>query len=136
MFVSVDICLVCLLFFFLMNRRPPRSTRTDTLFPYTTLFRSALLPRFDKASDDRLPEARWERAAAGTRLLLLEGWCVGALPQAPAALAEPVNALEREEDADGVWRAFVNRALAEDYRPLFGRLVRLVLLVEIGRAHV
>src|SRR3546814_19233736 len=31
---------VCI--FFLMIRRPPRSTRTDTLFPYTTLFRSAL----------------------------------------------------------------------------------------------
>src|SRR3546814_1392040 len=30
-------------FFFLMIRRPPRSTRTDTLFPYTTLFRSKLL---------------------------------------------------------------------------------------------
>src|SRR3546814_11107102 len=30
----------CALFFFLMIRRPPRSTRTDTLFPYTTLFRS------------------------------------------------------------------------------------------------
>src|SRR3546814_18138277 len=29
-------------FFFLMIRRPPRSTRTDTLFPYTTLFRSFL----------------------------------------------------------------------------------------------
>src|SRR3546814_17593851 len=28
------------LFFFVMIRRPPRSTRTDTLFPYTTLFRS------------------------------------------------------------------------------------------------
>src|SRR3546814_16696286 len=27
-------------FFFLMRRRPPRSTRTDTLFPYTTLFRT------------------------------------------------------------------------------------------------
>src|SRR3546814_11166310 len=31
----------CLFFFFLMIRRPPRSTRTDTLVPYTTLFRSA-----------------------------------------------------------------------------------------------
>src|SRR3546814_6112878 len=29
-----------IIFFFLMIRRPPRSTRTDTLFPYTTLFRS------------------------------------------------------------------------------------------------
>src|SRR3546814_4553549 len=32
--------LVLFLCFFLMIRRPPRSTRTDTLFPYTTLFRS------------------------------------------------------------------------------------------------
>src|SRR3546814_11596458 len=31
---------LCFCFFFLMIRRPPRSTRTDTLFPYTTLFRS------------------------------------------------------------------------------------------------
>src|SRR3546814_14265631 len=35
--ITIDIVLV---FFFLMIRRPPRSTRTDTLFPYTTLFRS------------------------------------------------------------------------------------------------
>src|SRR3546814_3071141 len=34
--------LVLFFFFFLMIRRPPRSTRTDTLFPYTTLFRSRL----------------------------------------------------------------------------------------------
>src|SRR3546814_5814844 len=36
-------CLSCyvMFLFFLMIRRPPRSTRTDTLFPYTTLFRSA-----------------------------------------------------------------------------------------------
>src|SRR3546814_4663630 len=33
--------LVLFCFFFLMIRRPPRSTRTDTLFPYTTLFRSS-----------------------------------------------------------------------------------------------
>src|SRR3546814_19500377 len=40
----VYVCFFCgrggLLLFFLMIRRPPRSTRTDTLFPYTTLFRS------------------------------------------------------------------------------------------------
>src|SRR3546814_4816425 len=38
------------MFFFLMIRRPPRSTRTDTLFPYTTLFRSQAPP--DRARDD------------------------------------------------------------------------------------
>src|SRR3546814_10033666 len=35
--------LLFLFLFFLMIRRPPRSTRTDTLFPYTTLFRSRQL---------------------------------------------------------------------------------------------
>src|SRR3546814_10716282 len=47
---------ILIMFFFLMIRRPPRSTRTDTLFPYTTLFRSPegaaahghLLPRADR----------------------------------------------------------------------------------------
>src|SRR3546814_9759455 len=40
--IYVFILFRCLFFimFFLMIRRPPRSTRTDTLFPYTTLFRS------------------------------------------------------------------------------------------------
>src|SRR3546814_335235 len=33
--------MIIFLFFFLIIRRPPRSTRTDTLFPYTTLFRSS-----------------------------------------------------------------------------------------------
>src|SRR3546814_5725376 len=52
---------VMCVFFFLMIRRPPRSTRTDTLFPYTTLFRSAIgdgdeagLQRLKRL--DRLPE--------------------------------------------------------------------------------
>src|SRR3546814_5210671 len=41
-FIDLHFIMVC--FFFLMIRRPPRSTRTDTLFPYTTLFRSPRLP--------------------------------------------------------------------------------------------
>src|SRR3546814_12331171 len=38
--VMFSIRLFCYFVFFLMIRRPPRSTRTDTRFPYTTLFRS------------------------------------------------------------------------------------------------
>src|SRR3546814_12164527 len=38
--VPAELKVVFIIFFFLMIRRPPRSTRTDTLFPYTTLFRS------------------------------------------------------------------------------------------------
>src|SRR3546814_13147146 len=39
--VIFRVSMILSLFFFLMIRRPPRSTRTDTLFPYTTLFRAA-----------------------------------------------------------------------------------------------
>src|SRR3546814_7557224 len=46
-------------FFFLMIRRPPRSTRTDTLFPYTTLFRSKT----------GLPVARASASAAGEKVV-------------------------------------------------------------------
>src|SRR3546814_20980083 len=38
--IDVFFVVIVLFIFFLMIRRPPRSTRTDTLFPYTTLFRS------------------------------------------------------------------------------------------------
>src|SRR3546814_155637 len=40
LFCNVFGSMYIFMFFFLMIRRPPRSTRTDTLFPYTTLFRS------------------------------------------------------------------------------------------------
>src|SRR3546814_15149407 len=53
---------VIVYFFFLMIRRPPRSTRTDTLFPYTTLFRS--LRRVHKAAADRHVGRRVGRGGA------------------------------------------------------------------------
>src|SRR3546814_20090341 len=64
------------MFFFLMIRRPPRSTRTDTLFPYTTLFRSSAGPHRAAAAScvqpcspsyflDELPELGLGQALAG-----------------------------------------------------------------------
>ena len=90
------------------------------------------LPRFDKAADDRRPPAEWEPVQGPADVILFEGWCVGARPQPAAALAEPVNDLERLEDPDGRWRAFANTALAGPYRRLFARLDRLVLLQAPG----
>src|SRR3546814_86160 len=64
--------------FFLMIRRPPRSTRTDTLFPYTTLFRSndvdqpfeqartEILKWAAKRSGQPLPQEAWEGLAFET----------------------------------------------------------------------
>src|SRR3546814_1325558 len=54
-----------------MIRRPPRSTRTDTLFPYTTLFRS----RFGNSDDD----ARTPAAMAGFERLAHYGRVAGAV---------------------------------------------------------
>src|SRR3546814_1873364 len=56
-----------MVFFFLMIRRPPRSTRTDTLFPYTTLFRSRCgrPGRFPAVS--RTPPGRAHRPAGAGR---------------------------------------------------------------------
>ncbi len=71
------------------------------------------VPRFDKGRDTRLPPSRWRRIDTPPRLVILEGWCLGITPQPPQALAEPVNALERRQDRDGSWRAYVNRRLVD-----------------------
>jgi D-glycerate 3-kinase len=86
------------------------------------------LPRFDKAIDDRAPPADWDVAPADTRLVIFEGWCVGARPQPPSALVTPINELERIEDAGGGWRRYIDAALAGDYQQLFARIDLLVLL--------
>src|SRR3546814_19308546 len=75
-------------FFFLMIRRPPRSTRTDTLFPYTTLFRS------------QAAGARWlgsPLARARDTAAILRG--------------NPVEAESRLVETD--WGAWEGRTLAE-----------------------
>src|SRR3546814_5664135 len=56
----VMLCFVLVLFF-LMIRRPPRSTRTDTLFPYTTIFRS-LFPKSGRTIGS-FGGMRWRRLA-------------------------------------------------------------------------
>src|SRR3546814_18554863 len=65
---SVFSTLFFLVVFFLMIRRPPRSTRTDTLFPYTTLFRSG---RVGQGRRDR-------RHGGGARRQPQAGLCAGA----------------------------------------------------------
>ena len=51
--------------------------------------------------------------------MILEGWFLKTPPQDPAQLRDPVNALERAEDADGTWRRYCNTALAEKYPRLW-----------------
>lgn len=94
------------------------------LGPHETL----AIPRFDKARDDRAPESTWPVIGGPVDLVVFEGWCVGSPPEAEAALAEPVNELERYDDPDGRWRRYVNEQLKNAYPPLFALLDSLVFL--------
>lgn len=89
----------------------------------------ALLPRFDKARDE---PGTPERVPGPADMLILEGWCLGARPQAEAELAAPVNALERDQDPDGRWRRWVNDQLAGPYAALWARIDQLAFLEAPG----
>lgn len=80
------------------------------------------LPVFSKAIDDRLPEGDWPSIRGPVEVLVFEGWCVGAGPQPEADVRTPVNALERTEDADGVYRHYVNQMLAEPYQAIWRQM--------------
>ena len=90
--------------------------------------RPARIPRFDKGSDTRLPRARWRVVRERPALVLFEGWCVGVQAQTASELRRPVNELERDEDADGRWRRYVNEQLQTGYAALWRRFDALVLL--------
>src|SRR3546814_21059991 len=65
-----------------MTRRPPRSTRTDTLFPYTTLFRSAAFPgKFRRAALCAHIARQVAEAAATTAALEIEIAVLAPLPE-------------------------------------------------------
>src|SRR3546814_12466848 len=100
-------------FFFLMIRRPPRSTRTDTLFPYTTLFRSMMVTQI------------------GILIGLLSG-----KPSGWAAQRRDVAAISARE-ALGCYRPHVVTGLVLAAACVAVPAMLLWLLpVEIGRAHV
>jgi len=85
------------------------------------------VPRFDKGRDDRVEPERWP-VVGPVDVVVLEGWCLGARPQPNAALAEPINELERSDDRDGRWRRYVDAQLADRYRTLFARFDRWIYL--------
>lgn len=92
----------------------------DTLTP---------LPVFDKLADDRQPRSQWPVFKGRPQLIVLEGWCLGCLPQSAKDLSWPVNALERLEDPQGRWRKAANSALATGgYGRLRSRLDGLIYM--------
>ena len=86
---------------------------------------SVAVPRFDKGADDRTGRATVQ---GPVDTIVVEGWCIGAEAGEPGELAAPINALERQEDADGRWRRGIDQTLAEDYAALHRELDELVFL--------
>src|SRR3546814_2800314 len=78
----LSVCCGFFVVFFLMIRRPPRSTRTDTLFPYTTLFRShdsalgANISRSAQALDAALEQFRSEEHTSELQSLMRISYAV------------------------------------------------------------
>lgn len=93
---------------------------------------SCRLPRFDKAIDDRAEVSSWPVVDQPVQVILFEGWCNHAPVQSPQQLKQAVNDLEREEDAQGIWRDYANRQLALYHLLLFDRADMLVLLQAPG----
>src|SRR3546814_4499009 len=111
-------------FCFLMIRRPPRSTRTDTLFPYTTLFRSILADLNDLLSavieQGTGRAARIGRPAAGktgTTSDYHDAWFVGYTPDLIATVwvGNDDNSPMKKVTGSGlpaqIWRGFMSDAL-------------------------
>jgi D-glycerate 3-kinase len=100
----------------------------DTLAKLSQFEKTVAIPRFNKALDDRYPQAEWSQVTEPVDVIILEGWCLGSEAEYPTALLSPCNDLEQNEDKDGHWRQYVNQVLAEDYPALFSMVDRWVML--------
>src|SRR3546814_5381903 len=117
-----------------MIRRPPRSTRTDTLFPYTTLFRSSVRIQEFAGRQGRAGSADVPRVGAGERVRVERRQAVGVA--LPAPRGAPVDRFADLPAAGGLPGAiaaveiqagrFTIQAAEDDQAPGFG----------VGRAHV
>lgn len=86
------------------------------------------LPAFDKLSDDRRPETQWPVFTGRPSAVLVDGWCLGPTAQGEAELVEPINALEREQDGQGIWRRAVNAELGGSYAQAFAEFDAILFL--------
>lgn len=90
------------------------------------------IPRFDKSTDDRAPQDAWTHIDAPVDVIVLEGWCLGATSEAPELIAQPINALERDEDPDARWRSYSNQLLKDQYEALYADFDFWVMLAAPG----
>jgi len=91
-------------------------------------FRPVLVPRFDKSRDDRFTKKYWQKITQQPKIIIFEGWCVGARPQNNKDLLKPMNILEKKQDLDLKWRSRVNSELKNEYKKIFKKINMLIFL--------
>ena len=91
-------------------------------------FRTVFIPRFDKSRDDRFPKKYWQKIGQKPKVIIFEGWCVGARPQQNKDLLKPINILEKKQDLDLKWRLRVNNELKNEYKKIFSKINMLIFL--------
>ena len=91
-------------------------------------FKPILIPRFDKSKDDRFPKKYWQKIKKKPKIIIFEGWCVGARSQKNKDLLKPINTLERKKDLDLKWRSRVNNELKNAYKKIFSKIDMLIFL--------
>ncbi len=91
-------------------------------------FKKVLVPKFDKSIDDRFKKVKWQKIKTAPKIIILEGWCVGAIEQKKGELVKPINKIEKKLDPRMIWRKKVNNFLKNEYKKVFKKIDKLVYL--------
>ena len=104
-----------------------------TALKTTSRLDDVLLPRFDKARDDRCPTSEFEMVKQPIDVVLFEGWCVGEPPL--KAYEGPYNSRERRDDPDGIWARWSENALKTVYQDL-NAMLDAILMIKVPSMEV
>ena len=88
------------------------------------------IPTFCKPKDSHYPESEWPVYKGKPDFIFFDAWCGGAKPLPEANWLPPFNALEEEEDPQGVWSKWSNKELSKGYQNLFS-LFDLLLMIKV-----
>jgi D-glycerate 3-kinase len=91
-------------------------------------FKKIMIPKFNKANDDRVSKKNWLKITKKPHIVIFEGWCIGVEQQKNKDLLIPVNELEKHEDKTRIWRYKVNQELKKNYTKIFKQINKVIFL--------
>ena len=91
-------------------------------------FQKLIIPRFNKAIDNREQKKKWQKVTKKPHIVIFEGWCVGAEHQKNKDLLIDINELEKYEDNKKIWRKRVNQELKKNYKKIYKLIDKIIFL--------